>query len=789
MSAEDDGLDLRTRRKVHILGIGGAGMRAIAGALVDMGHEVSGSDLRDSPWLKRLAGRNVRTHVGHDAANRGDAEVVVRSTAVPDDNVEVVSALAAGLAVHSRAELLAAMTATRSSVLVAGTHGKTTTSSMLAVLLDVVGFDPSFIIGADVERFGTGARWASGATAVIEADESDGTFLQLPGTHAIVTSLDPDHLEHYGSQQGLNAAFVEFVEQTPGSVVVCADDADTGPLLSIDGVVTYGEAESADLRITDVSVQRGATHFTVSDQRAERSPAFSVDLRLPGLHNALNATAAIAMAVELGIPLDRACASVGEFRGVGRRFETRGEVGGATFVDDYAHLPAEVEAALAAADGGDWDRIICTYQPHRYTRTAALGHTFASSFSAADRLVLTDIYPSGESPIDGVTGRILFDAVTAADPDLDVVWQPTLDDVVDHLSTILRPGDLCLTLGAGDLTTVPDLVMDRLRPVALAAVAAELAEAIDPARVWEDERLGPRTTYRVGGTARYLVDIESVDELVHASSVARRHGLELLMVGRGSNLLVADAGFDGLAVMLGEAFESISIDGDNVTLGGAVSLPVAARRLTRAGLTGFEWAVGVPGSIGGAVAMNAGGHGSDMAASTTSATVVDTLTGAVSSWSAADLAFGYRSSAVAGTDCVVQATLHLSPGDPAAGEGALREIVRWRREHQPGGQNAGSVFTNPPGDAAGRLIDAAGCKGMRVGSAEVSAKHANFIQVDPGGSGDDVFELMQQVIARVEERFEVTLHPETRLVGFDGDAVRPDSAIRVDTRIDEDTQS
>jgi UDP-N-acetylmuramate dehydrogenase len=289
-------------------------------------------------------------------------------------------------------------------------------------------------------------------------------------------------------------------------------------------------------------------------------------------------------------------------------------------------------------------------------------------------------------------------------------------------------------------------------------------------RVVRDRPLGPLTTYRVGGAAaRYLL-AESLDDLVAVADAARAGGLPVLVVGRGSNLLVADAGFPGIAVQLGAAFEDVTVDGCRVEAGGSARLPQVARRTAREGCSGFEWAVGVPGSIGGAVRMNAGGHGSDIAASLVSARLVDLGAGAgVRTVAAADLALAYRSSAVRDTDVVVSATLQLAPGDRDASLREIDDIVRWRRENQPGGQNAGSVFTNPDGDSAGRLIDAAGCKGLRVGSAHVSPKHANFFQADEGGSADDVRALMREVQARVRAAFGVDLVPETRMIGFAGD--------------------
>jgi UDP-N-acetylmuramate dehydrogenase len=294
----------------------------------------------------------------------------------------------------------------------------------------------------------------------------------------------------------------------------------------------------------------------------------------------------------------------------------------------------------------------------------------------------------------------------------------------------------------------------------LDAVAAALGPSVQ-----RDVPLGPLTTYRVGGSAALFAEVESVEHLLGVSEALRGHDVPVLVVGKGSNLLVLDGGFPGLALALGPAFESIDIEGTTVVAGAAALLPVVARRTANAGLTGFEWAVGVPGSIGGAVRMNAGGHGSDMAATLVGIRVVRLDRGEHVEVPADQLGLGYRTSNLAATDVVVEATLALALGDPEQSRAEIDEIVRWRRANQPGGANAGSVFRNPPGDAAGRLIDEAGCRGLRVGTAEVSPRHANFIQADPGGSADDVLALMREVAERVRHHSGVELVAETHIVG------------------------
>lgn len=311
--------------------------------------------------------------------------------------------------------------------------------------------------------------------------------------------------------------------------------------------------------------------------------------------------------------------------------------------------------------------------------------------------------------------------------------------------------------------------MTPLNTATVSALEAELSQALGAEQVQIDASIGELTTYRVGGNAAVLVEVNSAADLatVHQVVADSASGSSFLVVGLGSNLLVADTGFAGVAIVLGEGLAEVEVEGTTVIAGAAAKLPVVARRSGSAGLTGFEWAVGVPGSIGGAVRMNAGGHGADMRASLVSATLFHLLEGTTRIASPDDLELAYRSSNVADHEVVVSARLQLSVGDADASKAQMGEIVRWRLEHQPGGQNAGSVFTNPQDDSAGRLIDAAGLKGLRIGTAEVSPKHANFIQADPGGSAADVVALMARVVAEVQAYAGVVLHPETRLVGFD----------------------
>ena len=440
--------------RIHVVGAGGAGMSAIATVLSQMGYSVSGSDRVAGGALDRLRTEGVTTFVGHEPNHVEGVDLVTISTAVPADNPEVLAATAAGVPVWSRAEMLAAMTRGKPAIAVAGTHGKTTTSSMLAMVLETAGLDPAFVIGAEVEGLGTSARWNTDARwFVVEADESDGTFLGLDRQAGAVTSIEPDHLGHYGSTSALEGSFVRFVDETDGPVAVCLDDAGVRRLVaSAPNVVTYGVAADAAVRIVEHRSERRSSVLTLRHAGIDRE----LTLAVPGLHNARNAAAAYAVAVSIGVPPEVALSGLSRYGGVARRFEFRGEAGGVTFIDDYAHLPTEIGATLAAAGAGGWGRVVAVFQPHRYTRTADLHASFASAFDGCDVLVITDIYPSGEAPLPGVTGRLVADAALDAHPWRRLAYLPGRADLVTFLSSELRSGDVCLTMGAGDLTTLPD---------------------------------------------------------------------------------------------------------------------------------------------------------------------------------------------------------------------------------------------------------------------------------------------------------------------------------------------
>jgi UDP-N-acetylmuramate--alanine ligase len=453
------GIDLTQPVAVHVVGVGGAGMGAIASVLAAMGHRVSGSDLRHSDALERLRAEGVTVHVGHDASHVGDVDAVAVSTAIPPGNPEVRAATERGIQVLRRAEILTAIAATRRTVAVSGTHGKTTTSSMLALVLVEAGLRPSFIVGGELNEIGSGAVWSDGEWFVVEADESDGTFVEIGAEVVVVTSVEADHLDFYGDLTSIEAAFDRFLAEAPGPNLVCADDPGAARLGRAHDARTYGTDPGADYRILDPVTGRRGSSFRLA-RGAE--VLGTVELPVPGMHNIRNAAAAIAAGLQLGAPFEAGRSALARYAGVARRFQFRGEVDGITVVDDYAHNPGKVQAVLAAAASGGWDRVVAVFQPHRFSRTADLHEAFGGSFVDADVVVVTDVYPAGEQPRPGVTGKLVVNAILDAHPRSRVVWLPRREDLVPFLAGELRPGDLCLTLGAGDITSLPDELLERL---------------------------------------------------------------------------------------------------------------------------------------------------------------------------------------------------------------------------------------------------------------------------------------------------------------------------------------
>ena len=450
-------------RHIHFVGIGGSGMSGIAEVMLNLGYEVSGSDLAENVATRRLAGLGARVGIGHRTENIAAADAVVVSTAVKDDNPEVLAARASQIPVVPRALMLAELMRLKQGIAVAGTHGKTTTTSLVASILAEGGFDPTFVIGGRLNSAGAHARLGSGEFIVAEADESDASFLHLQPVIAVVTNIDADHMETYGHDFGrLKQAFVDFLQHLPfyGAAILCEDDRNVREIMpSVSKpIIRYGLAESAHIRAVDIRHEGAQMKFSVL--RPGAAPKLDIVLNLPGVHNVLNALAAIAVADEVGVSDEAVVKALADFKGVGRRFQRFGEVplkggGHFTLIDDYGHHPAEMAATLAAARGAfPGRRLVLAFQPHRYTRTRDCFEDFVRVLTTVDLLLLAEVYPAGEAPIVAADGRSLVRAIRVTGA-LEPIFVEDIGEMPQQIMNVARDGDVVLTMGAGSIGGVP----------------------------------------------------------------------------------------------------------------------------------------------------------------------------------------------------------------------------------------------------------------------------------------------------------------------------------------------
>ena len=447
----------RNFQRVHLVGIGGSGMSGIAEVLLSSGYAVSGSDLKPSPATQRLRKLGAVIHDTHQAENAHGAHVLVVSSAVAPDNVEVAEAHRLKIPVIPRAEMLAELMRLKHGIAVAGAHGKTTTTSMVASVLAAAELDPTFVVGGRVNHLGANAAVGRGDYMVVEADESDRTFLLLAPVIAVITTIDREHLDQYSSLEEIQDTFLQFANRVPfyGSVVLCLDEPNVQAILPHikRPVITYGKSSQADLVISDVKLAGLSSEFSLK-YRGEDLGFFRLPSP-PGIHNVRNAAAAAAVALALNVPADLIREGLAAFSGVGRRFEIKGEFSGVTLIDDYGHHPAEIRATLEAARGCGYKRLLVLFQPHRYTRTQHLWEDFRLSFNQADLLVVTDIYAAGEIPAEGITGERLAEAISSAGHKA-VVYSSTLQGGIEYILREARAGDAVLTIGAGSVGRVTE---------------------------------------------------------------------------------------------------------------------------------------------------------------------------------------------------------------------------------------------------------------------------------------------------------------------------------------------
>ena len=765
--------------RVHFVGIGGIGMSGLARILTTWGYDVSGSDGSHSPMLDELASEGIAVNVGHtmlDAA--ANADLVVMTAAVNETNPEVAAALTAGKPVIKRAALLGALMNARDGLAVAGSHGKSTTSGMLATALLALGTDPSYAVGATLAATGANAAPGSGHHFVVEADEYDYSFLHLVPLVATITNIEFDHPDIYPDTAAYDASFAQFVAaiRREGALIVPADDPGIRRLLARPDfsppahLITFGEAPGADWTLSGGD---GAWAVTTPDGHV-----IALDLAVPGRHNARNATAAMAMMARIGIEPADAARALSTFRGVGRRFESKGEAGGVLVIDDYAHHPTEIRATLRAARERYPDRRIWgVFQPHTYSRLKALMDDFGAAFGDADQIGILDVYASREIDTLGVSA----DDLRALLPETTLNATSPADAAV-KLAALVEPGDVVFTLGAGSITDLGPLLLERLNARQPAAAASRTTDSIvipgTALKVQKGASLRPWTTWHVGGPAEFLVRAGSPESVAAAARWGIAQQLAVTVFGGGSNLLVGDGGIRGLVILArtpGERADDLVHAEDlgayvRLTAGANAPLSWTGRYAAERGWSGLDWAVGLPGTVGGATVNNAGAHGAEMKDHLDSVDLLDLETGNELTVGREWLDPSYRHTTIKAEPrprrwVVLRSRMLLPKGNAVELVRLADDHADFRKRTQPGGATGGSTFANPPGDYAGRLLEAADMKGFRIGGAAFSEKHANWIVNDRNAAASDIRDLIRAARERVRERFGVELRQEVEEVG------------------------
>lgn len=751
-------------RRIHLIGVAGSGMSGIASLLLDLGYQVSGSDRSTTVETERLQAAGLEFFCPHTAESVEGAGVIVYSSAIKAGrNVAFDAAIAAGIPLFRRAEALASIMSRKQGIVIAGMHGKTTTSAMSAHVLRQAGLNPGHYVGAEIPLLGTNAKWdAAGDYFVAEGDESDGTLVLYHPRHSILLNVEEEHLDHYKDIHEINAVYTRLLDQTSGTAFYCAADAGAREVCQgRDRVMGYGWEDTDDFSARNLETTGQSTAFTVCKKG---QPLGRIILNIPGRHNVLNALAVAALATELGVPFERIAAALSSFRGARRRFEVKRRSPFCTVVDDYGHHPTEIAATLQTARQFAQGRVICVFQPHRYTRTQLLRKEFGQAFSLADAVFILDIYPASELPIPGITGETIVEEIRAHEGDRIKVFS-TPDRATAHLAigNFLKAGDLVLTLGAGNVHEIGTRLAADLQT--LEGLHHAMGEPDAVPRLYEP--MGRHTTLKLGGPAQFWLEPSTRDGLARVIHHCREQGIPFKVIGRGSNLLIRDGGLKGAVIHPeGGDFDSLEVSGDTIRAGVGVKFKRLAAAARAAGLGGFEWMEGIPGSVGGGLRMNAGAMGTETFDQVVSVTLLDG-NGQWVEKTPPQLDVRYRSVPELSEHVAVSALFRGTPAPLGEIDAKLALSMEKRKTSQPIAASAGCIFKNPAQCPAGKLVDELGLKNAAVGSARVSEVHGNFIVNDGGASAREVLDLIASIKAKAKAERGILMETEVQIVGED----------------------
>lgn len=747
--------------RVHLIGVAGSGMSGLALLLMELGHSVSGSDRVATRETQRMEKSGLIFHCPQSEREVEGADMVIYSSAVKPGNPAYEAAYHQGIPLVRRAEALAAVMTRKHGVVVAGTHGKTTTSSMTAHVLRVGGMRPSHYVGAEIPILGSNAHWdGEGELFVAEGDESDGTLVKFEPKHAIILNIEAEHLDFYEDLNEIKLVFRQLLEKTSGLSVFCGEDpVATALCRARKNGISYGWSREHDFSANILELRPAQTVYEVFQRGALLG---TVTLGIPGRHNVLNSLAALGFAYSLGVPFEKIKQALESFRGARRRFESKFAGSQFQIVDDYGHHPTEIKATLATARALNPQRIVCLFQPHRYSRTQLLKKEFGGAFDDADVLFVTDVYAASEKPLPGISGETIIEEVLAQRPQALCYSTPKLLQARDVIAGKLRPGDLLITLGAGNVHEVGSCLA---RDLKVAEGLMEILNREGGGVVKLYEPLANHTTFRIGGPAQYWLEPRTIRGFVEAVRYLRGAFIPIRVIGRGSNLLVRDGGIRGAVIHPNKGeFDEVRVEGNCIHAAAGVRLKKIASAARNAGLGGFEWMEGIPGNLGGALRMNAGAMGAQIFDQVVSVRFLD-AGGEVKEKTREEMEVHYRNVPELDQHFALSAVLQGHPAEVAKIDEGLQASQQKRRESQPIGANAGCVFKNPASIPAGKLVDELGLKLKRSGAAMVSQEHGNFILNTGGAKAAEVLDLIGEIRQKALAERGIMLEMEVQVVG------------------------
>jgi UDP-N-acetylmuramate--alanine ligase len=746
---------------VHLIGVAGSGMSGLALLLLGMGHKVSGSDRVTTAETERMQGVGLVFSSPHTAESVNGADIVVFSSAIKPDNPAYIAAVATRIPLYRRAECLGAILHTRKGIIISGTHGKTTTSSMTAHVLREAGIKPSHYVGAEIPILGANAKWSEdGEFMVAEGDESDGTLALYRPEHSVILNIEAEHLDFYRDLDHIREVFATLADQTRGKLVYCAEDPVALELCaSRENAVSYGW-EDADYTATDIRDLKGSSAFTVMKNGEALG---DIELGIPGNHNILNSLAAIALADCCGAEFPHIARALSTFAGAKRRFETKYLSANYRIVDDYGHHPSELAATLQTARSLKPQRIVVLFQPHRYTRTQALADDFGKVLQAADLVFVSDVYPASEKPIEGISGQTIVDAMKPHG-DVPAIYLPDLAHAHHAVGNALQPGDLLITLGAGNVHEAGTRIARDLKT--LEEMRGLMPEGEIDGKLYEP--MSKHTTLLVGGPSQFWMEPHGFYGFAFLIGYCRERGIPARVVGRGSNLLVRDGGIRGAVIHpTGGAFSDVTVGTrGEITAGAGVRLKKLASMASAAGIGGFEWMEGIPGNVGGALRMNAGAMGVETFDQVVRVTFLDE-DGCIRTREREEIVSNYRNVPELRRNFALQAVFKGKPDKPENIRQRWDESREKRKASQPVMASAGCTFRNPEEIPAGKLIDSLGLKGTSVGRAAVSEVHGNFVVNQGGASAREILDLIDSIQQKAKTEQGIELETEVKIIGED----------------------